>query len=42
MAARQVYGVNPVRELVKKRADDVVVVYLLEGETGPALSLIHI
>ncbi len=37
MAARQVYGVNPVRELVKKRADDVVVVYLLEGETGPAL-----
>ncbi|MCC6995401.1 MAG: 23S rRNA (guanosine(2251)-2'-O)-methyltransferase RlmB [Deltaproteobacteria bacterium] len=37
MAARQVYGVNPVRELIKKRADDVVVVYLLEGETGPAL-----
>jgi len=35
--ARQVYGVNPVRELVRARARDIATVYLLEGETGPAL-----
>jgi 23S rRNA (guanosine2251-2'-O)-methyltransferase len=35
--SRIVYGANPVRELVTARPKDVTVVYLLTGDTGPAI-----
>jgi 23S rRNA (guanosine2251-2'-O)-methyltransferase len=35
--SRLVYGMNPVRELIRARAAQISVVYLAAGDTGPAL-----
>ena len=39
--SRLVYGVGPVRELVRGRAAQVAVVYVALGDTGPAIKELH-